>query len=95
MASFPPIAEGSAQALFASRADEIGSGILSTVGTVTVRNIARNLRCVAEEQHSQRTDRRGPDDQTGRSEGTRHKLEMTRPSNCETTSTFNFEVTSP
>ena len=51
-ASFPSIAERSAQALFASRADEIGSGILSTVGTVTVRNIARISQRVAEPQHS-------------------------------------------
>lgn len=48
--SFLPIAEGTARAFFASRADEIGSGILSTVGTVTFRNIARNSRRVAEVQ---------------------------------------------
>lgn len=51
-ASFPSIAERSAQALFASRADGIRCGIQDTLGTVTVRNIARISQRVAEPQHS-------------------------------------------
>lgn len=79
-ASFPPIAEDSAQAFVAGRSDEIGSGIQSALGTVTVRNIARNSHHVAKPQHSRQTDRCGPDDQTGRSEGTRDKFGMVQPS---------------
>jgi hypothetical protein len=70
MASFLPIAEDSAQAFVAGRADEIRGGIQSALETVTVRNIARNSRRVAEPQHSRPTDRCDPDDQTDRSDET-------------------------
>ncbi len=85
---FLPIAERSAQALSAVRAEETKCSSQSTLGIVTVRNIARKCHGVAEPQHSRQTVRCGSDDQTGRSERTRRTLEMIRPIRIGRTSTL-------
>lgn len=84
---FLPIAEGSAQALSAVRAEEIRCSSQPTLGIVTVRNIARKCHGVAEQQHSRQTVRCGSDDQTGRSERTRRTLDVTRSIRVEPTPT--------
>lgn len=89
---FLPIAERSAQALSAVRAEETKCSSQPTLEIVTVRNIARKCHGVAEQQHSRQTVRCGSDDQTGRSEGTRRTFKMIRSNRVELTSNFDSEV---